>query len=117
VSRVAAARLDDTLAALADPTRRRMVDLLRSRARRADELAAALRMSPSVMRRDLRVLRTRGLVEEEGVAQDARVRVFLLRREPFGDVQTWLGEVEMFWSDQLGSFKAGRARTRKAGRQ
>ena len=55
--------LDRTLAALADPARRRVVDLLRERPRRAGELAAALSMSPSVMSRHLKVLRDSDLVE------------------------------------------------------
>lgn len=102
----ATARIDRTLSALADPTRRRVVDLLRVRPRRAGELADAFRMSPPAMSRHLRVLRTTGLVEEERVSEDARVRVFRLRREPFRDLGDWLAEIEAFWSDQLAAFKA-----------
>jgi DNA-binding transcriptional ArsR family regulator len=102
----AAQRLDDTLAALADPTRRRVVDLLRERPRRAGELSDAFRVSPPAMSRHLRVLRTTGLVEEERGGEDARVRVYRLRPEPFRDLQAWLAEVESFWTGQLGAFKA-----------
>ena len=49
--------IDSTLAALADPTRRGVIDLLRERPRRAGELAAAARMSAPAMSRHLRVLR------------------------------------------------------------
>jgi len=98
--------LDATLAALADPTRRRVVELLRERPRRAGELAAAFRVSAPAMSRHLRVLRRRGLVEEERVDEDARVRVYRLRRERFRQLQEWLGQVEEFWRDQLGAFKA-----------
>jgi DNA-binding transcriptional ArsR family regulator len=108
----AARRLDRTLAALADPTRRRVVELLRERPRRAGELAAAFRSSAPAMSRHLRVLRTRGLVEEERVDEDARVRIYRLRREPFDALQTWLRELESFWSDQLDSFGAHVARRR-----
>ena len=101
-----AASLDATLAALADPTRRRVVDLLRRRPRRAGELARAFDVSAPAMSRHLRVLRTRGLIEEERVDDDARVRVYRLRPEPFRDLHAWLEEVEAFWSDQLDSFKA-----------
>ncbi len=107
-----ASHLDNTLAALADPTRRRVVDLLRRRPRRAGELARAFRMSPPAMSRHLRVLRTRGLVEEERVDDDARVRVYRLRPERFREVQEWLKEVEAFWTDQLDAFKAHAERTR-----
>ena len=108
----AARQLDRTLAALADPTRRRVVELLRERPRRAGELAAAFDASAPAMSRHLRVLRTRGLVEEERVADDARVRVYRLRREPFDALQLWLRELESFWSDQLDSFGAHVARRR-----
>lgn len=98
--------LDSTLSALADPTRRRVVDLLRQRPRRAGELAREFRMSPPAMSRHLRVLRRGGLVEEQGVEDDARVRVYRLRPEPFEDLQDWLEKVEAYWHDQLGAFKA-----------
>lgn len=96
--------VDSTLAALADPTRRRVVELLRHRPRRAGELAAAGGVSAPAMSRHLRVLRTRGLIEEAPVAGDARVRLYRLRREPFEALHTWLDDVEAFWADQLGSF-------------
>ncbi|MGI9592295.1 MAG: transcriptional regulator, partial [Myxococcota bacterium] len=54
----------------------------------------------------LRVLRTRGLVAEERGEGDARVRVYRLRPGPFRELQGWLSEVEAFWGDQLGAFKA-----------
>ncbi len=102
----AARSLDTTLGALADPTRRGVVDLLRRRPRRAGELAAAFDLSAPAMSRHLRVLRTRGLIEEERVDHDARVRVYKLRPEPFRDLHEWLDEVEAFWTDQLSAFKA-----------
>lgn len=107
-----ARRLDDTLSALADPTRRRVVDLLRRRPRRAGELAAASKVSPPAMSRHLRVLRTHGLIEEQRVEDDARVRVYRLCQEPFRDLQAWLSRVEGFWTEQLGAFKAHAERTR-----
>lgn len=101
----AARSLDSTLSALADPTRRRVVDLLREGPRRAGELAAAFDVSAPAMSRHLRVLRTRGLIEEEP-AGDARLRVYRLRPEPFHDLHSWLDEVESFWGEQLESFKS-----------
>ena len=106
----AARQLDRTLAALADPTRRRVVELLRERPHRAGELAAAFRTSAPAISRHLRVLRTRGLVEEERVDDDARVRVYRLRREPFDALSLWLRELEAFWGEQLESFGAHVAR-------
>ena len=110
--------LDTTLAALADPTRRHVVDLLRERPRRAGELAAASAMSGPAMSRHLRLLRASGLVEveEERIDQDARLRVYRLRPEPFVALQAWLDQVQAFWTDQLDAFKAHAERTRKGDR-
>jgi DNA-binding transcriptional ArsR family regulator len=114
---MSAGALDRTLAALADPTRRRAVDLLRQRPRRPGELAEALRVSPPVISRHLRVLRNHGLVaEERGDPRDSRLRVYRLRREPFTDLRAWLDQVEAFWADQLGAFKAHAERTRRGKR-
>ncbi|NUP07357.1 MAG: winged helix-turn-helix transcriptional regulator [Polyangiaceae bacterium] len=109
-----AARLDDTFAALADPTRRAVVALLRDEPRRASDVADALSMSRPAMSRHLRVLRKAGLVEEEALDDDARVRIYRLRRKPFSELRTWLDEVESFWADQLDAFKAhAEARARR----
>ena len=100
-----ATQLDDTLSALADPTRRRVVDMLRKRPHRAGDLARASRVSAPAMSRHLRVLRRTGLIEEQRNLEDARLRVYRLRPQPFRDLQSWLREVETFWTDQLGAFK------------
>ncbi|MGW1616624.1 ArsR/SmtB family transcription factor [Streptomyces sp. NPDC002285] len=97
--------VDATLSALADPTRRRIVELLHERPQRAGELVAAFEVSAPSISRHLRVLRRSGLVEEHGVEDDARVRVYQLRQEPFVALQAWLDQVQAFWTDQLGAFK------------
>ena len=97
--------VDRTLAALAEPTRRAVVHLLRKKPRRAGELAEALSMSAPALSRHLRVLRKTGLIAEDDQEDDARVRVYRLRREPFSDLREWLDEVEEFWGAQLESFK------------
>ena len=108
--------LDATLAALADPTRRAVVDLLRRSPRRAGELSDALATSPPAMSRHLRVLRECGLVEEERRGDDGRVRVLRLRPEPFGELRRWVDEVERFWAGQLAAFKAHAERKPKGRR-
>ena len=102
----AAARIDRTLAALADPHRRRVVDLLAERPRPAGELARALELSPPAMSRHLKTLRESGLVEESHPTFDARVRIYALRPEPMADLLRWLEEAERLWSEQLAAFKA-----------
>lgn len=108
--------LDRTLAALADPTRRGAIELLRTRPRRAGELAAALSVSAARMSQHLRVLRQSGLVEGVSLGaedtSDARIRVYRLRPQPFHELKGWLAEVEAFWSQELAAFKAYAERTR-----
>jgi DNA-binding transcriptional ArsR family regulator len=91
--------------ALADPTRRRVIELLGERARRAGELAAAAGTSAPVMSRHLRVLLETGFVADERVPDDARLRVFRLRREPVLSLQAWLDQLQAHWNEQLGAFK------------
>ena len=100
------AALDATLAALADPHRRQVVELLRDRPRPAGELAKAVGVSAQVMSRHLRTLRQTGLVEESHPEFDARVRVYALRPKPVRELMLWLEETERLWSDQLSAFKA-----------
>jgi DNA-binding transcriptional ArsR family regulator len=100
------AALDRTLAALADPHRRQVVELLRDRPRRAGELAHAAGLSAPAMSRHLRTLRQSGLVEETSPDFDARVRVYQLRPEPMVHLLRWLQETERLWTVQLAAFKA-----------
>jgi DNA-binding transcriptional ArsR family regulator len=107
--------LDGTFTALADPTRRGVIDLLRRQPRRAGDLADQLGMSRPAMSRHLKVLRTSGLIEPASDEADMRARVYRLRPEPFSMLRTWLDEVEAFWSGQLAAFKAhAEARARAA---
>lgn len=71
-------------------------------------------MSAPAMSRHLRVLRKTGLVEEESLGDDARVRVYTLRKEPFRLLRRWLEHVEAFWALELPSFKEHAGRTRGA---
>ena len=107
------ATLDATLAALADPARRRVVDLLRERPRPAGELAEAAGLSPPAMSRHLKTLRTSGLVEEARDEFDSRVRIYSLRLEAMGDLKAWLAETEALWTRQLSALKAHLARKTK----
>lgn len=102
---VSADNLDRTLAALADPHRRRVVDLLRDRPRRAGELAEATRISFPAMSRHLKTLRQSGLVEEDRDEFDSRVRIYRLRTEPMTALKAWLEATETMWTRQLLAFK------------
>jgi DNA-binding transcriptional ArsR family regulator len=103
--RVSRSSLDTLLAALADPQRRRAVELLRDRPRRAGELADELGLSAPAMSRHLRSLKQSGLVEETHPEFDARVRIYALRREPMAALKAWVDQTEGLWTKQLASFK------------
>jgi DNA-binding transcriptional ArsR family regulator len=110
---VSAPDLDRTLAALADPHRRRVVDLLRERPRRAGELAQAARVTFPLMSRHLKTLRESGLVAEDRDELDSRVRIYRLRPEPMAALKVWLEETESLWSRQLAAFKTQLLKSRK----
>jgi DNA-binding transcriptional ArsR family regulator len=97
--------VDKVFDALADPTRRSVVELLGSGPRRAGELAAAAGTSPPTMSRHLRVLLEAGIVADERPRDDARIRVFHLRPESVIALQAWLDQIQAHWDEQLQSFK------------
>ena len=98
--------IDRVFGALAEPTRRRVVEILIQGPQRASDLASKAEMQPTAMSRHLRVLRTTGVVEVESASDDARERLYRLRPEAFVAMQAWLDQVQAFWSEQLESFKA-----------
>jgi DNA-binding transcriptional ArsR family regulator len=102
---VSSESLDRTLAALADPNRRQVIDLLRTQPMRAGDLADATGLSPQAMSRHLRVLRESELIEESHPEFDARVRIYVLRSEPMGELKAWLEQTEKLWTKQLLAFK------------
>ena len=98
--------LDRTLAALADPRRRAVVERLRDGPRSAGDLARDLGVSPSLMSRQLRALREGGIVEDSHPAFDTRLRIYALTPRPMAELMAWLTETERGWSQQLKAFKA-----------
>lgn len=107
----------DAFSALADPTRRQVLDLLSRRERAAGELGAAFpSISQPGMSRHLRVLREAGLVR---VRREHRRRVYSLRSEGLAQVEAWLTKYRGFWETELDSLEAhlvARQRTRAAAR-
>jgi DNA-binding transcriptional ArsR family regulator len=97
--------VDETLAALADRTRRAVVELLREGPRRAGELAKLVHTTPPAMSRHLRVLRRSGLVAVDSDDEDARLRMYRLRPESLTALQAWLDQVQAYWNQQLQTFR------------
>jgi DNA-binding transcriptional ArsR family regulator len=84
--------------ALADPTRRRVLELLVERSRSAGELAEEFTVSRPAVSRHLRVLREAGLVHWRG---DAQRRIYELDAEPLAELDRWLEPYRRFWSTAL----------------
>jgi DNA-binding transcriptional ArsR family regulator len=95
----------DVFDALADPTRRQVVQLLGARPYRAGELARAAGLSQPAMSRHLKILLSAGVIEDERVPEDARVRLFKLRPDSLVAVQAFLDQLQAEWRTQLRSFK------------
>ncbi|HUO94212.1 MAG TPA: metalloregulator ArsR/SmtB family transcription factor [Rhizomicrobium sp.] len=95
------AAIDRTLAALADPHRRQVIDLLRERPRRAGELAEAVEISFPAMSRHLKTLRECGLVDEDRDQFDSRVRIYRYQSKRMDELKDWLEETEKMWARQL----------------
>lgn len=83
---------------LAEPTRRRILDLLLERPRLVGELTERLGLSQPGTSKHLRVLRDAGLVS---VRQDAQRRWYELRPEPLLELDDWLMPYRRLWADRL----------------
>jgi DNA-binding transcriptional ArsR family regulator len=87
-----------TFEVVAEPTRRRILDLLRERSRPVGELVELFGTSQPLVSKHLRVLRDAGLVR---VRQDAQRRWYELRPEPLAELDAWLAPYRRLWADSL----------------
>ncbi len=88
----------DVFHALADPTRREILDLLRGNEFSAGEVANRFPVSRPAVSRHLRVLRQAGLVKQR---KDARLRFYSLRPEALREVDRWLDRYRVFWTARM----------------
>jgi DNA-binding transcriptional ArsR family regulator len=95
---------DDLVPALADPTRRRILELVAGRPMTASEIHGAFPLAPPAVSRHLRVLREAGLIRELPVT-DRRVRLYTLSPETLTPLTSWVGQLSTTWQAQLDSFK------------
>ena len=87
-----------TFEVLAEPTRRRILDLLRERPRLVGELSVELGLSQPGTSKHLRVLRNAGLVK---VRAEAQRRWYELDPAPLAEVDAWLAPYRWMWADRL----------------
>lgn len=87
-----------TFEVVAEPTRRRILDLLRERSRPVGELVGLSGLSQPLVSKHLRVLREAGLVR---VRQDAQRRWYELRPEPLAELDAWLAPYRRLWAGRF----------------
>ena len=102
--------MDAVLRALADESRRTVLERLAGGPATAGELAALLPIARPGVSRHLRVLREAGLVE---VHQEAQHRVYSLRAEPLGEVDQWIGRYRALWEQRLDALHTEVARGKR----
>src|SRR6476660_8873586 len=90
--------MDMVLQALADPSRRTVLEILRDHPATAGELADALPIARPGVSRHLRVLREAGLVD---VRQDTQRRVYSFRPQPLAEIDEWLDRYRALWDRRL----------------
>jgi DNA-binding transcriptional ArsR family regulator len=88
--------------ALADPTRRAVLDLLRHGSQPAGQIARAFPVSRPAISKHLRLLRRAHLVEER---REGRQRLYRLNPEPLKAVDSWLEQYRVFWQTSLANLK------------
>jgi DNA-binding transcriptional ArsR family regulator len=98
ISNIIAMKNANIFEVLAEPNRRRILDLLRARERSVGELVQQSKLSQPGISKHLRILREAGLVE---VRQKAQKRLYYLRAEPLAEIDTWLEPYRQFWSNKL----------------
>jgi DNA-binding transcriptional ArsR family regulator len=103
--------MDAVLHALADESRRTMLEILRDHQATAGELADALPIARPGVSRHLRVLREAGLVD---VRQEAQRRIYRLRPEALAEVDQWLEGYRALWRHRLDALHTEIARGKKA---
>ncbi len=88
----------DTFNALADPTRRRIIESLAAGETSFGDLADKFEMSRPAVSQHLKVLREAGIVTSRA---DAQRRIYRLSEDGFDEVETWLNRVREFWTQRL----------------
>jgi len=96
---------DSVFQALADPTRRGVIEALVDSPRTPGDLARSLAITPQALSRHLRHLRRLGLVQTASRENDARVLVYRIRPTALRPLRTWLDRAELMWARQLAAFR------------
>ena len=105
----------DSLSALADPTRRQIVEMLSRGERASGDIAARFEISPPAISQHLKVLREAGLVQ---VRVEAQRRVYAINPDGLDEIETWIHQVRQFWKGRLDALehelRAARAKSTRS---
>lgn len=103
----------DVFQALADPTRRRIIEALRDGEQQVTQLIDKAGVHQSGVSRHLRILTESGFAM---MRPDGQRRLYSLKPEPFQELDAWLGEYRKLWEQRLDRFEVALARKQRASR-
>ena len=107
----------NSLTALADPTRRQIVELLSRGERASGDIAARFEISAPAISQHLKVLREAGLVQ---VRVEAQRRVYAINPDGLDEIEAWIHQVRQFWKGRLDALehelRAARAKSTRSSR-
>ena len=103
----------DVFQTLADPTRRRIVEVLRDGEQQVGDVVAKAGVHQSGVSRHLRILYESGFVS---MRPDGQRRLYALRPEPFRELEEWLGPYRKLWETRLDRFEAALAKKQQTRR-
>lgn len=89
-------------AALADPTRRRIIEILAQGERPAGDISSQFNMTPQAVSQHLKILKDAGLVS---VRAEATKRLYAVDKQGLAEIDQWLAGVRSFWGDRLDEFE------------
>ena len=92
----------DVFQAIADPTRRKLLELLAGKELSISTISSHFTMSRTAVTKHLHVLESAGLVNSRKVGRE---KLYCLETEPLQKLQTWLAFYEQFWDNKLSKLK------------
>jgi DNA-binding transcriptional ArsR family regulator len=104
----------DVFQALADPTRRRIVEALRNGEQQVGEVVEKAGVHQSGVSRHLRILHESGFVS---MRPDGQRRLYALRADPFRELDEWLGQYRKLWEARLDRFEAALEKGQRVARR
>lgn len=93
----------NVFSAVADPARRKIVEMLRGREMRAGDIAAHFKISRPAVAKHVRILKQAGLLKER---REATARIYRLEPAGLAEIDAWIAPYRLFWASRLVTLKA-----------